>query len=284
MRICDMVMNGSIPPVIDHEKIDTIITHSANFHADDVAIVALIKECHNPNVRVIRVKDVSEYEAGNGVLIADIGEQYDGEWFYDHHQIEWRSPEECRSSIGLFWDDCGNQQLYYKLNPFIREIDRHDTLGEKIYKSQLCFAIADMNPQWDSRSNEAFDANFNAAVDLMSVLIRARISANLALIRAENYIDTNVKIEKGVMYLDKAVPFREYVNKHKYEIKAVVSPHGRQGGYNCYAINGQFPAKWLNDDEKPYGIMWIHRGGRFMCECDNMETVRYAIDNIVPIK
>lgn len=274
MTIYDMVMNGDIPPVIDHERIDTIIVHGCNFHADDVALVALIKECHNPDVNVIRTNDISEYEPGNGVLIADIGGDYDGEWLYDHHQIKWDSgnSDEARSSVGLFWDDHGNP-IYHRLNPFIREIDKHDTGGRS--QSQMCYAIADMNPPWDVRDPEMFMQNFYAAVDVMRIMIRARISSNLAVLRAEKYLD-QCKVKNGILYVNRFVPWKDYMIRHN-NIYAVIS-HGRNGGYNCQCVKGSFPVSWLHN--KPLGISWVH-ANRFMCECADIHTAEYAASRII---
>ena len=279
-RIVDMVDAGIIPPVIDHETIKTVVVHGNNFHADDVAFVALIKECHNPNVQVIRTNDLKDISVGDGTIVADVGGDYDGEWMYDHHQFNWSNPDEARSAVGLFYDDWCNP-IYHRIKPMIREIDRFDAGGGGQCSSLIGHVVTDMNPLWcEERTPEAFNQKFDEAVELLCVMIRARIMGNLAAIKAEKWLDEHTTImSDGIVILNKFVPWRAWAARHP-EVKAIISI-GRHGKYNSQLTTDKFPKPWL--EQLPQGVEYIHRGSRGLVSCDSLETAVWAASQRVNV-
>lgn len=273
MTIFDMVKAGA-PPVVLHDKIDTVIVHGSVFHADEVTLVALIKECHNPNVEVIRTNNLDKYKPGNGVLIADIGEEYDGEWQYDHHQIIWdcSNPDEARSSIGLFWDDWCDNKTYYKFTTLVREIDKYDNIKNGPY--QLPLLISEMNPSYEcDHSENTLRTYFDAAVNLMRVHIRARLSTCLTELRADHYIKEHCKIDNGILIVDSSVPWRHFV--YQNNIRAVISRGRTHGYYKIYPVRQYFPKHWvIRPTSRPKSVTWIH-AGRFVCECNSFKSAMY---------
>lgn len=274
-RIFDLVHAGLIPPVVEHETIKTIVVHGSNFHSDDAAFVALIKECHNPNVTVIRTNDLKKVKPGNGTIIADIGGEYDGEWLYDHHQFNWDGLDDARSAVGLFYDDWCNP-LYHRIKPIIREIDRFDAgpSGSQT-TSNIGHVISDMNPLWfEERTAELFDHKFNEAVELMAVMFRARIMGNIGAIKADRWLDDHASVMgDGILILNKFVPWRAWATKHP-EIQAVVTV-GRGGKYNAQLTKSRFPKVWM--DTLPNGVEYIHKGSMSFVSCDSLETAIWSV-------
>ena len=59
-----------------------VITHSGEFHADDVfavAILSFLKE-----IKLTRTRDIGVLN--DDTIIVDIGGKYDGKRYFDHHQ------------------------------------------------------------------------------------------------------------------------------------------------------------------------------------------------------
>ena len=117
MTIKQLVDNGNIPWVMNiPDHITKVVVHDGTFHADDVFCVAILKECFKEDITVRRIPrnaDIEKY--GYDTLICDIGGEYDGMNYFDHHQFPTRSlrKQELRAAIGLLWDVYGNQ-MYHK--------------------------------------------------------------------------------------------------------------------------------------------------------------------------
>lgn len=266
-RIADFVNAGIIDPIIMHDKINTVITHGGRFHADEVTLVALIKECHNPDVIVLRGKETYGLLPGNGVLIADVGRIYDGKWSYDHHQNDPKVRN--KSSVGLFADDWVNEE-YRSLFKIFRYIDAcdngiaKDNVGKE---ASITTIIPDMNPQWfedstDIDQEELSNARFEQAVELVSVIIRSKVMRDFGQISAREELDkiakTNID-ENGVLWLPYFVPWVSwmYESPMSNDAKFITTKIDSGGGYKLYATrNRLFPAEWKH--LLPTGVTFMH--------------------------
>lgn len=282
--------------------INEIIVHSGVFHMDDVFLVGLIKKLVNPNVRVTRTNMPDITKAGNGVMIADIGNQYDGEWLFDHHQRE--TTETPKSAVGLFWDRYKNPEIkgLIDIEEFIDIINKHDN---GIIRNNRCFAIRDNYPSWNEDFSE--DDGFNNAVDMVIILIDALLEKDIAEKQKQMLIFDNMSYErkhvieenlkKGCEYLnknailieiknnmfvvdlrDKYIPWTEYaINK---ENVAGAIYEGRNNTLSIQPTRGlyEFPKEWR--EEKPVFLDWIHKSG-FMATAINYDDAITAFSYII---
>ena len=137
-----------------------LIVHSGSFHADDVLVATICKKFFNiKNEDIIRKNEITKEEIDNkNIIVADIGNIYDGERLFDHHQKEAPTKPD-----GTKYCSAGQILLYLKKNSiitktvyngiydFIDGIDRNDNYGAKNSFSNI---IASFNPQWNSNENQ----------------------------------------------------------------------------------------------------------------------------------
>ena len=266
MTIKQLVDNGNIPWVMNiPSHITKVVVHDGTFHADDVFCVAILKECFKEDITVRRIPrnaDIEKY--GYDTLICDIGGEYDGVNYFDHHQFPARSlrKQELRAAIGLLWDVYGNQ-MYHKTTSMIRDIDRHDC-DSRQFRSQLAVTIGSFNPDWAASDKER-DRCFDMAVNVVRQLIRASIISDTFNMRAIRQVSENHTIENNVMFLETNAPYESFISEYE-EVKVVARKAGNR--YKLKAVNGySFSPTWSGDPPFPNMLMknWI-------IDCGSRET------------
>src|SRR3989344_1599620 len=94
-----------------NEKKPLIITHSGNFHADDVLAVAALDILVGGDYILIRTRDPEVVKTGDYVV--DVGGEYDpARNRFDHHQeggAGLRDNDIPYSSLGLVWETYGEK-------------------------------------------------------------------------------------------------------------------------------------------------------------------------------
>lgn len=265
MTIKELVDQDKIPKVLDiPDHITKVVVHDGQFHADDVFCVALLKECYDENITVRRIPrnaDIEKY--GYDTLICDIGMKYDGENYFDHHQIDPRSvsSKELRAAVGLLWDRFGST-IYHKTTSMIRDIDRHDCDSRR-FRSQLCVSIAAFNPDWNATDKER-DMHFDLAVNVARQLIRSTIVSDTYTMRALREVSENNYIENDVMFLDTKAPYDSFIDI--YDCKVVARKCGNR--YKLKAVNGySFNPSWSGNP--PFHGMSM---SNWIIDCGSKET------------
>ena len=67
-------------------NVTEIVTHDGQFHADEVAAVAILRDLM-PHADIIRTRDRSMTAPAPGRIVCDVGERFDPELgLFDHHQ------------------------------------------------------------------------------------------------------------------------------------------------------------------------------------------------------
>jgi uncharacterized UPF0160 family protein len=162
-----------------------LITHSEEFHTDDVFATALLLTVF-PDATIIRSRDDTILATGD--IVYDVGKIYDPQaGRYDHHQAQAgkRPNGIIYSSFGLLWKEYGLQYcegdaelaaiIDQKLVTPIDANDNGQSVTNPTFDDVFPFTIDDIikiyNPlQW-SAENEDFDDQFHKAVSLAQKIL-----------------------------------------------------------------------------------------------------------------
>lgn len=103
-------MNNENAKTLEHQK-KIIVTHSGNFHTDEVFASAVLSLLNEGAVEVVRSRDPEVWATGDYVV--DVGGEYDpARGQFDHHQIGGAGVRENGipySSFGLVWKEYGEK-------------------------------------------------------------------------------------------------------------------------------------------------------------------------------
>ena len=132
-----------------------IVTHSGNFHADDVFAAATLLLLFNNKVRIIRTRDPEIIEKGDFVF--DVGGVYDPELNrFDHHQTGGAGGRENGipyASFGLVWkkfgiEICGSKETALYIDRELAEpidaIDNGVEISKPFFSDVYPFTVTDV--------------------------------------------------------------------------------------------------------------------------------------------
>lgn len=254
------------------------VTHSGNFHADDVFSVALLRMI-NPDIEISRVRDVPD-DIEDDVIVFDIGKGR-----YDHHQVDAAVRENGvkYAAFGLLWKSFGHllvsESHVDKLDEtFVQFIDKADNGVEF---NPLSGAISAFVPAWDEDTD--MDTAFWQAVSIADTILRREVGNLQSQERAANLVHQALKESDGqVVVLGRYLPWHDILPETTALF--VVFPSNR-GGYNLQCVPpeaGSFekkvplPAEWAGKSVQELseflpGLSFCHPG-RFICGADTVET------------
>ncbi len=211
-----------------------VVTHSGNFHADDVFSVAALKSVF-PTFTLIRTRD-KEVIAKADVVI-DVGGEHDAATDrFDHHQRGGAGERDNGvpySSFGLIWQKYGlaicddNQELANAIDAgLVSTIDAIDCghvkgVAEGISLSQT---ISMFNPTWQEKGD--FDAGFNEAVDFAARILARAIAAASGGLNAKAIVAEAIKNAQDprVIVLEKYTPWKKTVHALSEQALYMVYP------------------------------------------------------------
>ena len=211
-----------------------VVTHSGNFHADDVFSVAALKSVF-PTFTLIRTRD-AEVIAKADVVI-DVGGEHDAATDrFDHHQRGGAGERDNGvpySSFGLIWQKYGlaicenNQELANAIDAgLVSTIDAIDCghvkgVSEGISLSQT---ISMFNPTWQEEGD--FDAGFNEAVDFAARVLARAIAAASGGLNAKSIVAAAIKNAQDprVIVLEKYTPWKKTVHTLSEQALYMVYP------------------------------------------------------------
>ena len=242
-----------------------IITHSGQFHADDVFAVAAFQILFGEdNIEIIRTRDEAVIVKGD--IVIDVGGVYDAARDrFDHHQTEGAGKRENGipySSLGLVWkkygkDICGSEKTANHLDAYlVQPIDAGDN-GVEISKplnDVLPYTISAIvhafNPAWD----ETRDVNecFFEVLEFAKKILRREINKTESKFKGEEiaiqiYNDT---ADKRIIILDRDYPVASLMVQFPEPLFVVYPKSGtwhvvavRQNLFD-FKIRNSFPASW----------------------------------------
>ena len=257
-----------------------LITHNADFHADDVfatAALMIYLEKENKDYEIIRTRDEEMIKTANYVY--DVGGIYDADINrFDHHQIE-DGPKPRINGIpyaafGLIWKHfgekiSGNKEVADVIeNKLVMPIDANDNalllytpVIEDIYDYDIANVIRSFIPSQADRTEETLYESFLEAVSFAKKILNQEI---LKISEKLSFRDIVVSIyeksgDKRLIILPTYYPWKDFLKFYKeplfvitprengmYQIKTVP-----EGDAHLFKNRKDFPKEWagLRDEE-----------------------------------
>ncbi|MES2059609.1 MAG: MYG1 family protein [Patescibacteria group bacterium] len=252
-----------------------IITHNGKFHADDVFAVATLELAHpDEKFDVRRTRDKGEIAAGD--FVVDVGGEYDGKKFFDHHQSGGAGIRENGipyASFGLVWKEfgaviCGGDFFVQKQidDSLVASLDANDNgvkISEEIYPVShfdIGSFIAAHNLTWleeeelgeaaEAKRLEIFLTLVNFAKDLITRSIKRHKDKNLAYQLVKDIYEKSE--DKRIIVLEKYMPSEDALMEFSEPV-FVVYPQSDNKGWVAKTIS---KAKNSFESRLPFPISW----------------------------
>ncbi len=260
----------------------TIVTHSGNFHADDVFSIAALK-CIFPSFKLIRTRDTAVI--GTADIVVDVGGEYDPEaGRFDHHQRGGAGERDNGvpySSFGLIWQKYGlticqgSQEVADAVDAnLVSTIDAIDCGHvEGVYNGvSLSHTISMFNPTWQEGSD--FDGCFDEAVDFAArVLIRFIASANGGISARSMVANAIANAEDPrVIVLAQYIPWKTAVHALSKEALYMVYP-SESGQWRIQAVPVELGSF---EDKKPLPQRWAGLSGQALKDVTGIEDAMFC--------
>lgn len=234
-------------------EIMKVVTHSGQFHADDVFAFAILESALG-HVNLVRTRDAEVIAEAD--LVFDVGGHYDAEKRrYDHHMRDLpRRPDGTPySSVGLIWRDFGRAALPALVQDIggdaleavwraideelILLIDQADNGVGPVGPGHLALLIEAFNPAWDSP--QSYDEAFREAATVAEgILARACRQAHAAC-RAAAVVLASARQARDprVIVLDRKLPWEKAVYEGGLsEALFVIYPNEDGTAWYCRAV------------------------------------------------
>lgn len=260
------------------EKI-RVVTHSGNFHADEVFAVAtlsVLAEKEGKELEVARTRDENEFEKAD--ILVDVGMKCEPENYrFDHHQkggagFHFENPSLPYASFGLVWKHFGEmlcddkgvaERIEKKLVIPVDAEDNGVTISKAIYEEVLAYKVGDVigvfNPTW--RENpEISDERFIEVVDLAKKIILREIAHSKSFIEGEKITKSEIIKQDNpeILVLENYVHWENSVSESK-NTKLVVYRHRNKNDW-CVQSARDDLEKYDSDRAKMPEVWWGTRG------------------------
>ncbi len=244
-----------------------IVTHSGNFHTDEVFACAILSILHDGAVEIVRSRDSTVWDTGDYVV--DVGGVYDSaSGRFDHHQEGGAGKRENGipySSLGLVWKEYGekvagsayvariiDERLVQPVDAGDNGIETFSVRGE-VSPYILQDVVNAFRPAWNEKHTE--DEGFFEAVAAAKKILAREIVRTLGeeegRRRAEEaYIEAK---DKRIIILDDHYPWYEALGSRPEPIYVVKPDRGEGGRWKVEAVRSDvhsfknrknFPTSW----------------------------------------
>lgn len=248
-----------------------IITHSGNFHPDEVLGVSALRIVFGNDVEIVRTRDESliKSKAPEDVVL-DVGLVYDeANNLFDHHQEGGAGKRENGipyASFGLIWKKFGEQIAGSKRaadtieEKLVLAIDAGDNGIDTFQKANKNFkpyllegALISFLPTWLEK-DKSVDEAFAKAVTFAQLVLQREIAKATAFIEGENEVEkafANAE-DKRIIVLDNTYSWRDVITKYP-EPLFVIMNDGKQTTWAVSAVRKDgvsfqsrklFPESW----------------------------------------
>lgn len=259
------------------------LCHAGTFHADDVFSGALLRLL-NPEIEIIRSNSVPENFDG---IVFDIG---NGE--FDHHSLprETREDGTPYAAFGKLWRAFGHLLttdfvVEYIDKTVCSKLDLTDNTGEYNMLSEV---IGILNPFWTEDELSTDDAYFDA-VELAQKILARYIAKGVSEEKARTEVEKHLENSsvKGMLILEKYVPWQYFVTSHtELNLKVVIYPSNR-GGFCAQIVDNsgfEFPKSWwgtMTENDSPVnGMTFCHATG-FLASFKTIEDAIREVQKVL---
>lgn len=262
-----------------------IITHSGNFHVDDVFAVATLLLL-NPEAEVIRSRKQDVIESGD--VVVDVGGEYEPSTLrFDHHQPEGAGKRENGipyASFGLIWKEYGprltnkeaadiiEQKLVLPIDAIDNGVDISTPLFEHVRPYTLhdfFYSFVDENDMSEAKLLEVFLHVVTISKELLMREIKKAESFVKGREEVKEILQDNK--EKHILILDKRLPWSEVVDSAS-DVFYVVYPRV-EGNWGVKAVRkreGSFELR------KPFPESWAGKSGEELRRLSGVPDALFA--------
>jgi uncharacterized UPF0160 family protein len=261
-----------------------VMTHSGNFHADDVLAWGLLSTFLTEELELIRTRDKSLLAQGD--LIFDVGGHYDpSKGQFDHHQAEYQGPLSSAGMIllWLFNNQHLSEELYLLLRSeivdYVDAVDNGALLPEAgsgsfpiivDYYNKGCTSLA------------AFDQAFQRAADVALGLIKGIVLSFNEEMKA--FKDVKKALEISEREQSNLLFFRQYLpwKGPYFDITEGTHPtefvifSSLQGTWQAIAIP---PEKNSFAQKVPFPASWAGKRGAELAEITGYASAEFCHKN-----
>jgi len=257
-----------------------IYIHGSKFHLDDMLCAAMGQILGYTPVRTLD-KEICT-NASSVDLVCDIGRQYDGVRFFDHHQpdapyaqqvgLETRFPFAKVAAAGLLWaakgkdiikavdprapQECIKEAMDIIDMSLIGPSDKIDTTGDSDLPPGVCTlsgAVSMYNPI--SQDPKDSDKAFFKLLPFIVEILKSYIVKTLNTIYGRKMVESAPIVDGKILVLDEYTPWTSAVqNNHKFDGCLYVVYPSNRGGWNGQTIPNPYPQKGVR---KLFPIEWI---------------------------
>lgn len=226
-----------------------IITHSGNFHADEIFSIATLSLYLNRRIKIIRTRDLSILSKGDYVL--DVGQVYDpASNRFDHHQeggVGKRENGIPYATFGLVWKEFGEEICQSKEaaeiieRKLVENMDADDN-GLNIFnnsvKNIFPYTISDYIIYMNATcSPQKIDHTFKKLVNFAKDIIEMEIKLAKDLIINEDLVKSayNLAIDKRLIILDQDCS-AQWILSNYPEPLFIIKPAIEINAWKVYAV------------------------------------------------
>ena len=277
-----------------------VVTHSGNFHADDVLAVAVLDILLGGNYTLIRTRDPEIIKTGDYVV--GVGGEYDpARNRFDHHQDGGAGKRKNGipySAFGLVWKQFGHmiaesqeaaESIDAKIGEYIDADDNGIDVNTPIYDiNTYTFPqiIKLFRPGWkgSESDDEGFANALQFAKDILQREIRnARDNISARDVAKRSYDRAE---DKRVVVLDEFVPVSDLLEIHP-DILFVVYPTKEEGRWgvkaapkdeHTFEARKPFPKEWAGKRGEEFARIsgvadgyYCHHSGNFIALANSKE-------------
>lgn len=269
------------------EKNLKIITHSGNFHTDEVFACAILSILNDGNVEIVRSRDKDVWATGDYVV--DVGGEYDpSRGLFDHHQeggAGVRPNGIPYSSFGLVWKEFGekvSRSTYVARvidERIVQPVDAGDngfeTFGVRgeVAPYILQDVISAFRPGWNEARTE--DEGFFEAVPfaekiLSREIVRAKTEEEGKRHAEEAYVKAE---DKRIIILEDHYPWYEALGTQPEPLFVVKPDRGNMGKWKIEAVRSDVHS-FKNRKNLP--SMWAGKTGAELAEVSGVSDALFC--------
>jgi len=190
-----------------------IITHSGQFHMDEILFISLFEIFFEKEFEIIRTRNKEFIEKNrNKAYIADVGMIYDNKYNFDHHQDD-SLPAACMLGWNFIKEQLNiDKNRYKKLESFVLEASLADTqvtMPAEFSASQMILKLNYLGEQ----------EGFKIAKKIVKNMVISIKKEDEEIYKAKNILKSAKKY-----FNSKLIEFEQFIPSWKYEINGIKTP------------------------------------------------------------